>query len=177
VSEANPFDRMVINRCWAMSNKLTFTIKPIRHLLDKYVTGIVIDPFANASKYGTITNDLNPGYGTDYNMDAVEFLEMLDSNSADVALYDPPFSMRQASECYKNYGESRLTGSVTNMQYWANVKNEIARVVKPGGLAICCGWRSGGIGKNRGFEIIEILLVPHGGNKNDTIVTVERKGL
>ena len=32
-----------------------------------------------------------------------------------------------------------------------------------------------GIGKNRGFEMIEILLVPHGGSKNDTIVTVEQK--
>ena len=26
-----------------------------------------------------------------------------------------------------------------------------------------------------GFEIVEILLVPHGGWHNDTIVTVERK--
>ena len=32
-----------------------------------------------------------------------------------------------------------------------------------------------GLGKNRGFEMLEILLVPHGGSKNDTIVTVERK--
>lgn len=32
-----------------------------------------------------------------------------------------------------------------------------------------------GIGKTRGFEIVEILLVAHGGNHNDTIVTVERK--
>lgn len=28
---------------------------------------------------------------------------------------------------------------------------------------------------NRGFEMIEILLVPHGGSKNDTICTVEKK--
>ena len=27
--------------------------------------------------------------------------------------------------------------------------------------------------KNRGFEIIEMLIVPHGGHHNDTIVTVE----
>lgn len=36
-------------------------------------------------------------------------------------------------------------------------------------------WNSGGFGKNLGFEMIEILLVPHGGHHNDTIVTVERK--
>jgi hypothetical protein len=31
------------------------------------------------------------------------------------------------------------------------------------------------MGKTRGFEIIEILMVCHGGNINDTICTVERK--
>lgn len=30
-------------------------------------------------------------------------------------------------------------------------------------------------GKKRGFEIIEILIVPHGGSKNDTLCTVEVK--
>jgi len=30
------------------------------------------------------------------------------------------------------------------------------------------------MGKNRGFEIVEILLVAHGGHHNDTIVTVEK---
>lgn len=47
--------------------------------------------------------------------------------------------------------------------------------IKPNGLAISCGWNSGGFGKMLGFEIVEILLVAHGGNHNDTIVTVERK--
>jgi hypothetical protein len=31
------------------------------------------------------------------------------------------------------------------------------------------------MGKNRGFEIQEILLVAHGGNHNDTICVVEKK--
>ena len=35
--------------------------------------------------------------------------------------------------------------------------------------------RLGGIGMKYGFEIQEILLVPHGGWHNDTIVVVERK--
>ena len=32
-----------------------------------------------------------------------------------------------------------------------------------------------GLGENRGFTMMRILLVPHGGSKNDTIVTVEQK--
>ena len=48
-------------------------------------------------------------------------------------------------------------------------------MVKKDGIVITCGWNSGGIGKKYGFEIIEILLVPHGGWHNDTIITVEKK--
>ncbi|MEQ9716120.1 MAG: hypothetical protein ABGF52_11385, partial [Candidatus Asgardarchaeum sp.] len=51
----------------------------------------------------------------------------------------------------------------------------ISRVIKDNGIVISCGWNSNGVGKTRGFEIVEILLVPHGGIHNDTIVTVERK--
>ena len=168
---------MKINRIWAMPNKLTFTIKPIKQLVEKYVTGVVIDPFANNSKYGTITNDLNPEYNTDYNLDALTFLRKMKSNSADVVLYDPPYSITQAAQCYNNYGKDKLEQSVSNMGYWANCKNEIARILKPNGIVIICGWSSNGVGINRGFEMIEILLVPHGGSKNDTICTVERKNL
>ena len=64
---------MIINRVWAMPNKLTFTIKPIKELVEKYVwnardyNGVIIDPFANTCKYGTITNDLNPEFDTNFN--------------------------------------------------------------------------------------------------------------
>ena len=70
-----------------------------------------------------------------------------------------------------------LTTKPTSMKYWAEVKNEMARIIKPGGKAICFGWNSMGLGKNREFEMKEILLIPHGGSKNDTICTVEIKGL
>jgi hypothetical protein len=35
--------------------------------------------------------------------------------------------------------------------------------------------RARGMGINRGFEPVEYLICCHGGNRNDTIVTVERK--
>lgn len=54
-------------------------------------------------------------------------------------------------------------------------KEEISRIMKKDGIAITCSWNSGGMGKKYGFEIIEILLVPHGGWHNDTIVTVCKK--
>ena len=55
------------------------------------------------------------------------------------------------------------------------MKKEIARITKPNSIVITFGWNTNGIGKTKGFEIIEILLVAHGGSHNDTICVVERK--
>ncbi len=166
---------MKIERIWAMPNKNTFEIKPIKKLLEEEMTdGLWIDPFANKNKLATITNDLNPDFDTDYHLDALDFLRLFDSNSVDGVLYDPPFSPRQVSECYKNFGYN-VTWDTTKASFWSNHKKEIARILKLGGKVISFGWNSGGIGKELGFEITRILLVPHGGWHNDTICTVEIK--
>ena len=165
---------MKINRVWAMPNSRTFSIKPIREIIDRYANGVIVDPFANSNKIATITNDIDPQYDTDYHMDATDFLKMLETESVDTVLYDPPYSARQLAECYKKMGRS-VTMETTQSSYWSKQKAEISRIVKPGGYVITCCWNSGGIGKKYGFEIVEILLVPHGGWHNDTIVTVERK--
>jgi len=158
-----------------MPNKFTFSIKPIKELLDRRVVGgVVVDPFANDSKIGTVTNDINPACDTTYHMDALDFLKMFDSESVDCVLYDPPYSTRQVSESYKGFGYE-VTQETTQASWRAKHLDEIARILKKDGIAICFGWNSNGVGKKRGFEMEEVLLVPHGGSKNDTIVTVERK--
>ena len=171
---------MKISRSWSMPNSQTFSIKPICELIHRYIDvvrnngGKILDPFANNNKLGTITNDLNPLYDTDYHMDATEFLKLFEDLSVDIVLYDPPYSPRQVSECYKNLNMS-VNMKTTQSSYWSEQKKEIARIVKHNGIVITCGWNSGGIGNKYGFEIQEILLVPHGGWHNDTIVTVDRK--
>ena len=164
---------MLIERKWAMPNKWTFTIKPIRELLTEEVgSGKWIDPYAGENSPATITNDLNPERPTDYHMDALDFLKMFDDNSVDGVLYDPPYSQRQVKECYGNIGIQGWDGRMT---FWSEAKNEIARVLKPGGKVLCFGWNSMGLGKGRDFNMTRILLVPHGGTRNDTIATVEIK--
>lgn len=171
---------MEINRVWCMPNKNTFSIKPIKELIHKYINElketnkIIIDPFANNSKIATITNDLDTQYNTDYHLDAIDFLKTFNDNSIDMVLWDPPFSSRQVSECYKKLDKT-VNMETTNSSYWANQKKEIGRIVKNDGIVISCCWNSGGIGKKYGFEIEEILLIAHGGWHNDTIVTVEKR--
>jgi hypothetical protein len=89
-------------------------------------------------------------------------------------LFDPPYSPRQISECYKSIGRA-VHNTDTQSSFYGNRKKEVARIVEHNGIVICFGWNSGGIGKSLGFELMEVLLVPHGGAHNDTIVTVERK--
>lgn len=166
---------IIIERKWAMPNSNTFSIKPIKELIEKEKTnGIWIDPFANSNKIANITNDLNNEFNTDYHLDALDFLKMFDDNSIDGVLYDPPYSTRQVSECYKNFGYE-VTSETTRNTFWTNHKKEISRIVKCGGKVISFGWNSGGIGNKYGFKITRILLVPHGGWHNDTICTVEIK--
>ena len=167
---------MKINRVWAMSNSHTFSIPPIRELIDNYICcgDVIVDPFANDSTIGTITNDLNPKFDTDYHMDALDFLKSIDTAYADVVLYDPPYSPRQVKECYDSIGLP-MTAEETKASWRASHLDEIARILKPGGFALSFGWNSNGVGKKRGFEIVEVLVVAHGGSKNDTLCTVERK--
>jgi hypothetical protein len=158
-----------------MPNSNTFSIKPIGELIERHMMdGVTIDPFANSNKFAKITNDLDPDMPTDYHMDAIEFLSMFETASVDMVLYDPPYSPRQVAECYKNLGKT-VNMATTQASYWGNQKKEVGRIVRQGGKVITCGWNSGGIGKKYGFEIIEVLIVPHGGWHNDTIVTVEAK--
>lgn len=165
---------MNINRAWAMPNSNTFDIKPIKQIINRYYHINSIDPFANKNRIATITNDINPEFNCNYNLDAIDFLKIFTDNSIDLVLYDPPYSPRQVSECYKNMGLT-VNMQTTQASYWGNQKSEIGRIVAHNGIVITCGWNSGGIGKKYGFEIIQILLVAHGGWHNDTIVTVERK--
>lgn len=167
---------MRIDRIWAMPNKWTFRIEPIQMLIKEEVTcGLWIDPFAGATSPASLTNDLNPEMPARFHLDALEFMRQQVGEIADGVIYDPPYSIRQADECYSGYGKEKLAIDVFNMAYWAAIKDEMTRAVKFGGKVICCGWNSMGCGLNRGFRMDRILLVPHGGSKNDTIVTVETK--
>lgn len=167
---------MRIERSWAMSNARTFEVKPIKEFVERDVkkSGVIIDPFANECEYGTVTNDLNSKYCTDYHMDALEFLKMIKSNSADLVLYDPPYSLRQVKECYEGVGIT-VTSEHTKASWRSKHLDEIARILKVGGVCLCFGWNTNGVGKKRGFEMTDVLIVAHGGSKNDTLCTREVK--
>ena len=169
---------MIFTRQFAMPNSNTFELPPVAALLNKWCVGadVIVDPFARDSKRGTLTNDLNPKTTADYHMLAEEFTEQLVGEiMVNVALFDPPYSPRQIAECYQQVGRPCSTQDTQNARLCKRVKDALDKLLPVGGLAICCGWNTMGFGIGRGYELLEILLVPHGAAHNDTIVTVERK--
>ena len=174
---------MKLSRVWAMPNKNTFTIKPIKSLIEDLLLskGLmrkikVIDPFCNNSPFKDrcISNDIDPSIAADYHMDAHDFFKIFKDNDVDICFFDPPYSPRQVSECYKKL-DMTVNMQTTQSSFWGKMKKELGRIIKPAGVVLTCGWNSGGIGKSNGFEIQAVLMVPHGGWHNDTIVTVEQK--
>ena len=166
---------MIITKNWAMPNSNTFDIKPIKSFIEaNKITGLSIDPFANKNRMADITNDLDPDMGCDYCMDAIDFLKIFKEHTVSLVYFDPPYSPRQISECYRKLGKS-VNMETTQSSFWSKMKVEIARIVHPGGVVMSFGWNSGGIGKKYGFEMKEIMLISHGGAHNDTICTCEIK--
>ncbi|MEX0598309.1 MAG: adenine-specific DNA methylase [Candidatus Paceibacterota bacterium] len=169
------------SREWSMPNSNTFSVKPIHDLIKRYIVRekpkVIIDPFARNSPFKKLciaTNDLSLDFDTTHHLEALEFLKLFEDESADMVLFDPPWTVRQISECYRSVGR-KVHQTDTQSSFYGERKKEIARILKCDGIVICCGYNSGGIGKTLGMELLEILMVPHGGAHYDSIVTVERK--
>jgi hypothetical protein len=165
---------MKIDRIWEMPNKYTFKMSSVHALLQSVMqTGETwADPFSGLYSPAHIKNDADEANPAEYHMDGLDFLKSLASASMTGVLFDPPYSTEQALRKYK----PKQNGTAGRAEYWARCKDEIARVVQPGGKAVCFGWDSTGIGKKRGFALEQVLLICHGACHNDTIITVERFG-
>jgi len=169
---------MNFSRTWAMPNADTFSVPPIgdfvrRHLAQSKVS---VDPFARNKRWATHTNDLNPETQAEHHLDAEEFVKLLVNRGvvADLVIFDPPYSPRQISECYKSIGLEVSMKTTQSALLYQRVRDALARVCVVGTTVLSFGWNSVGMGKKHGFEIEEILLVCHGGAHNDTICVAER---
>lgn len=159
-----------------MPSRWTFTIKPIAELLARYVGDGKgwVDPFAGMNSPAEFTNDLNPEAKAVCHLDALDFLRQL-KGSYKGCLFDPPYSPRQVKECYDSIGKHMEQDDALLGYKRGQYKSTVSPLIIHGGIVITCGWNSVGMGEGLGYEIIEILLVCHGSDHNDTIVTVERK--
>lgn len=166
---------MKMTRIWSMPSKWTFEVKPIKELLSRYGVGRGwIDPFCGQSSLAEYRNDLNPKNNhAQYHMEAIDFLLLKDWDILG-AIFDPPYSLTQVSRSYNDVG-LKFNSKENPTGGFPKVKGRLSALLKSGQFCISFGWNTCGLGKKNGMEIIEILVVCHGGNRNDTLVTVERK--
>jgi hypothetical protein len=164
--------RYGITRTWAMPNAETFDMPPIADFLRRWHRPPSVDPFARNSELATYRNDLNPETTAEYHMDAVDFCVALlvDGIRAECVLFDPPYSANQVVMTYQSVGGPETTGHLGR-----HVRDGLDRLLRPGGVALSFGWNSAGFGRERVYEVLEILLVAHGSAHNDTICVAEQK--
>ena len=167
---------MEFSRQWAMPNADTFSVPCMGDFVKRYMkeSMISVDPFARNKRWATHTNDINPSTEAEYHMEARDFLRHMVGEGilADLVIFDPPYSPRQVSEVYSEIG---LTATMKDTQT-ASMKKECRKLIRqictPGSLVLSFGWNSVGMGA--GWETLEIMLVCHGGDHNDTICIAER---
>ena len=138
-------------RIWAVPNKQTFTVPIIKKLVKSKKRGLVLDLFSYP-----------------FDKDVLQKLKETKTESIDVLLFDPPYSTKMNKLLYHNKGDS-----IYDNLYYRKLKMEVARVLKPGGVVIKFGWNSTRMNNN--FEIEEIILISHGGQRHDTICSIQKK--
>jgi hypothetical protein len=170
---------MKFSRTWAMPNGDTFSVPPIKDFVQSYLKNskVSIDPFARDKRWATHTNDLNPSTKAEHHMDAEAFLHLLADTGvkADLIIFDPPYSPRQISECYKSIGMEVGMKETQSALLYQRVRDAIMPVCTKDAIVLSFGWNTVGMGKGHGFEQIEIMLCCHGGAHNDTICLAERR--
>lgn len=167
------------SRYFAMPSPDTFQMGPVGSFVLKYLaeSKCSVDPFARNNKLATFTNDLNPNTSAKCHMDAEAFCHKLwsDGVEADLGFFDPPYSPRQVSEHYRAAGVQPGRDDTQNGRLYRRVRDALDKIIQPNGIVLSFGWNSTGMGKARGYTIIEISLISHGAAHNDTICLAERK--
>lgn len=154
-----------------MPDRHTFSIKPIGEFVKRYLalSAVSIDPFCGEKRWATHCNDLERD-----KVDAEVFLRGL-TCMADLLIFDPPYSPRQISECYKSIGLEVGMKETQSALLYKRVRDAAMPLLTPDATVLSFGWSSVGMGKKRGFEIVEIMLCCHGGAHNDTICVAEKR--
>lgn len=133
-----------------MPSPETFSIPPIKEFVKRYLNTSTcsIDPFARNRRWATYTNDLNPNTAAEYHMDAVAFLEKLASDgvTADLIIFDPPYSPRQISECYAEVGLKATMEDTQSAAFYAAMRDSAMKLIRPNGTVLSFGWNSVGMG-------------------------------
>lgn len=165
---------MKMSYAWAMPNKWTFQMKPIKEFVEKEIFKHkqILIPFAGQQRWEAHTGityiDIEADRPFPYlHGDCREVMKGLVQSGMkyDCIISDPPFSFFQAVHSYGN----------EKLQDITYCKRLYDKLLKPGGIIIHCGFNSTGMGLKMRYKKIELLVVNCGGSHNDFLILKERK--
>lgn len=175
MSTISSSNNIIFSRICTPLNRYTFKSPKILQWLQDYCRGeTVLNLFAGKTVIThpincvclEIRNDIDDSMIADFHMDALMFMKfsILHNSDIHVVVLDPPYSYRKSMELYNGHRNSRFK----------QVLDEIEKL-KSVHTVITFGYHSSVMSKKRGFKIVEILLISHGGAQHDTIATVEER--
>lgn len=131
--------------------------------------GKVADLFARNSRLASpgLSNDIDPNTSADVHMDVFDFLDTIPAGSLDMVIIDPPWSKNQGRKLYHNKS--------IDLAWIPRIRRSAGTKLRAGGVMVCLGWDGCGAGDTSGFELERVIVCSHGGTRNATIMTVDRK--
>lgn len=148
-------------------NKYTFKMPRVKKWVEKNCQGYTLNLFAgkillDANEFRV---DIDKEMPADHYGDAFEFVETWKGKKFDTIILDPPYNLRKSREKY----DGRWIGSLTK------IKNILHEIMNDRCIVISFGYDTTGMAKSRGFEKLEVLVICHSGDHNDSLAVVERK--
>lgn len=156
-------------------SKHTFKCRAMKEFVQRFWNdGVWCDPFFGESPFRVdLKNDI-----LESGIDSHDWIKSIQPQLCDGVIYDPPYSLTKCARLYKLVGIPNWQGLTRNRSgEFPALKDEISRIVRPGGQVLSFGWSSVAMGSGRGFKKTHIKLVCHGGGSRDTICVREVKGL
>lgn len=150
-------------------NRYTFKNKRLKKWVEDRCRHRVLNLFAGKTvlDVNELRVDSNIDMLAHHYMDALEFCRGYRPSDPDwrfgTVVLDPPYAYRKSMEMYEGHVASPFK----------QLKDALLPIISDNARVITLGYHSVSMGRGRGFEVSEILLMSHGGAIHDTIATVE----
>ena len=167
-------------RWFGMPNIYTFRVKGVKEFINENIKGDVLVPFGGMEHLDRNNNKImtcdikhpnkEEAAAADFWCDATDLDKSpeIKDKKFDTILLDPPFTFFQAVHSYKLKGNK-----IFKMTDVVKAKNEAFRKCKKDCRVITLGFNTVGMSNERGFGLKKVGIITHGGNHNDTLITVE----
>jgi len=146
--------------------RYTFSNRKFREWVESRSAGKVLNLFAGATilDLDEVRVDTDRSMVADHYTDAFDFVKSWKGDKFDTVILDPPYSYRKSMELYNDNYTSRFK----------LIADNIDRIMKPEAKIISLGYHSSFMGKNRGYDLVELCVFAHGGAQHCTIGIVEQ---